>query len=218
MEAQFWTDRWAAGNIGFHRPSFNEHMLEFWPQVDVLPGASVFVPLCGKSLDLHWLAEQGHTVIGNEVVELAVQDFFKESECNPKREACGALERYSHDNISILCGDFFALTPQDLEGVTAWYDRAAQVALPAEMREAYYQKLAELLPEGAVGLSLSFEYPQDQKSGPPFSVEEEEVRALCHGRFSVELLARQNRLPLEPRLVAQGLDRADEAIYRLVRS
>lgn len=218
MEAQFWMDRWGAGNIGFHRPSFNEHLLEFWPQVDVAPGATVFVPLCGKSLDLHWLAEQGHTVVGNEVVELAVEDFFKEAEMDPKRESCGALERFSHGGVSILCGDFFALTAEDLKGVTAWYDRAAQVALPAEMREAYYQKLAELLPEGAVGLSLSFEYPQDQKSGPPFSVEEEEVRALCHGRFSVELLERQDRLKMEPRFVAQGLDRADEAIYRMVRS
>jgi len=218
MEPQFWTDRWIAGNIGFHRPSFNEHLLEFWPQVDAAPSASVFVPLCGKSLDLHWLADQGHTVIGNEVVELAVKDFFKEAELLPKCEPWGALQRYSFGAVHILCGDFFALTPQDLVGVTAWYDRAAQVALPPQMRRAYYEKLAYLLPEGAVGLSLSFEYPQDQKSGPPFSVEEEEIRALCHGRFSVELLARQNRLELEPRLAEQGLARADEAIYRMVRS
>jgi|FLOH01.1.fsa_nt_gi thiopurine S-methyltransferase len=217
MEPQFWTDRWKEGNIGFHRPSVNEHLLEFWPQIDAAPSASVLVPLCGKSLDLHWLVEQGHTVMGNEVVDLAVQDFFKEAQWLPKCEPWGALQRYSCGALHILCGDFFALTPQDIEGVSAWYDRAAQVALPPEMRQAYYQQLANLLPVGAVGLSLSFEYPQDQKSGPPFSVEEDELRALCNGRFSIELLARQDRLAVEPRLAAQGLTRADEAIYRMVR-
>ena len=218
MEAKFWIDRWAAGNIGFHREKYNEHLLEHWPQIGVDTDQAVFVPLCGKSLDLHWLAQRGHRVVGNEVAEQAVEDFFEEAELEVERSACGALESFAAVDLSILCGDYFALEAQDLQGVTAWYDRAAQVALPPELREAYYQKLADLLPAGAVGLSLSFEYPQEQKSGPPFSVEEDEIRRLCHGRFSVELLERQDRLSCEPRLVEQGLDRADEAIYRLVRN
>jgi thiopurine S-methyltransferase len=217
MESQFWIDRWAAGNIGFHRPSFNEYLLQFWPQIGVDPAAKVFVPLCGKSLDLVWLAEQGHAVIGNELAEQAVEDFFVEAALEADREKKDRFVKYAHGDLSILCGDFFALVEEDLQGVTAWYDRAAQVALPPEMREAYYDKLAELLPVGAVGLSLSFEYPQEQKSGPPFSVEEDEIQRLCHGRFSVELIERMDRLTLEPRLVEQGLTRADEAIYRLVR-
>ncbi|MCP4092674.1 MAG: thiopurine S-methyltransferase [Planctomycetes bacterium] len=217
MEAQFWIDRWAAGNIGFHRPDYNEYLQQFWSQIGVDASAKVFVPLCGKSLDLNWLAEQGHAVIGNEVAEQAVEDFFRDAELEAKREKSERYQGFSHGDIRILCGDYFALTEEDLDGATAWYDRAAQVALPPEMREAYYDQLAELLPVGAIGLSLSFEYPQEQKSGPPFSVEEDEIQRLCHGRFSVELLDRMDRLSLEPRLVEQGLTRADEAIYRLVR-
>ncbi|MDP7063387.1 MAG: thiopurine S-methyltransferase [Planctomycetota bacterium] len=218
METQFWVDRWQAGNIGFHRPNFNEYLQQYWPQIGVDPAAKVFVPLCGKSLDLTWLAQQGHSVIGNEVVEQAVVDFFTEAELEPTRVQQEHFEDFSHGDIRILCGDHFALREGDLDGATAWYDRAAQVALPPETREAYYDKLAELMPVGSIGLSLAFEYPQEQKDGPPFSVEEDEVQRLCHGRFSVELLDRMDRLALEPRLVEQGLTRADEAIYRLVRT
>ena len=217
MKSQVWIERWAAGNIGWHRPGVNEYLMQFWPQVGVDSAANVFVPLCGKSLDLMWLAEQGHFVIGNELAEQAVEDCFADAGLEAIREKNDRCEKFAHGNLSILCGDFFALIEEDLQGATAWYDRAAQVALPPEMREAYYEKLAELLPVGAIGLSLSFEYPQEQKSGPPFSVEEDEIQRLCHGRFSVELLERQDRLALEPRLVEQGLTRADEAIYRLVR-
>ena len=217
METQFWDKRWAAGNIGFHQSSFNEHLLKYWPQIEVATSATVFVPLCGKSLDLHWLAERGHRVLGNEVVPMAVDEFFQEATLEPEITDCGTFQRMTHGDLTILCGDFFTLQPADLEGVTAWYDRAAQVALPPEMRAAYYQHLADLLPSGAVGLSLSFEYPQMEKDGPPFSVEEEEIRELCHGRFQVELLERQDRLEKEARFREQGLTRVDEAIYRMVR-
>ena len=40
---------------------------------------SVFVPLCGKSLDMVWLLEQGFSVTGCEISELAVQQFFTEN-------------------------------------------------------------------------------------------------------------------------------------------
>ena len=202
METAYWANRWQAGEIGFHRPEFNQYLVDYWPQID---------------LDLHWLAEQGHEVVGNEVVGSAVESFFADAGMTAECSERGDLQDYSSGQISILCGDFFALDGSHLEGVTGWYDRAAQVALPPAMRQAYYEHLARLLPAGAVGLSLGFEYPQEQKDGPPFSVEEEEIRQLCHGRFSVELLAREDRLAHEPRLVEKGLTRADETIYRLVR-
>ena len=42
-------------------------------------GLSVFVPLCGKTLDMVWLCQQGHTVVGCELSEIAALDFFKEN-------------------------------------------------------------------------------------------------------------------------------------------
>ena len=166
VDFRFWEDRWASGNIGFHRSSFNRQLLEYWPQLGVDPTATVFVPLCGKSLDMHWLARRGHTVIGNEVVVQAAEEFFHEAGMRPRCEELRGRTSLSHAGICILLGDFFELQPQELEGATAWYDRAAQVALPPAQRVRYYQHLARLLPSGAVGLSLTLEYLESACSHP----------------------------------------------------
>ncbi|MHC4380661.1 MAG: thiopurine S-methyltransferase [Planctomycetota bacterium] len=218
MEPVFWEKRWAADNIGFHSSAFNEFLLDYWPGLGVETSAGVFVPLCGKSLDLQWLSQRGHRVIGNEVVYKAVSAFFDEAGMTARKQVAGKLIEHRAGAITILHGDFFDLEPEHLQGATSWFDRAAQVALPSELRASYYAHLAELLPRGAIGLSLAFEYPQEQKQGPPFSVEEEEILDLCSGRFEVELLHRDDRLAKEPRLVEQGLTRASEAIYRMVRT
>lgn len=51
--------------------------------LDLAQGSRVFVPLCGKSLDMIWLAQQGHEVIGVELSPVAVEDFFRENGLNP---------------------------------------------------------------------------------------------------------------------------------------
>ena len=60
----------------------NNHLISFWQQLNVVPDCSVFVPLCGKSLDLLWLHQQGHVVLRIESSELAVNDFFVENGLN----------------------------------------------------------------------------------------------------------------------------------------
>lgn len=217
METAFWQTRWQEDRIGFHADQINPFLREYWSTLQLRGNEHVFVPLCGKSLDMHWLAQQGHVVTGNEIIEKAVVAFFEECGLRVTRTKEERFERFRGGEVDLLLGDFFALTPEDLEGVTAWYDRAAQVALPPDMRIRYYEHLAALLPVGAKGLSLAFEYPQEQKQGPPFSVEEEEIRALCADRFSCTLLHRSDRLEAEPRLKEQGLTRASEAIYLMER-
>jgi thiopurine S-methyltransferase len=55
------------------------------------------------------------------------------------------------------------------------------------MRADYVEHLRALMPEGAPGLVVTVEYPQDQMAGPPFSVPEAELRAHYAG-CEVELL------------------------------
>ncbi len=43
------------------------------------PSISILVPLCGKSLDLHWLYQHGHSVVGVELSGLAAKQFFEEN-------------------------------------------------------------------------------------------------------------------------------------------
>jgi len=77
MRVNFWIKAWNEGNIGFHLTDKHPALEKFWPSLEA--GASVLVPLCGKSQDLLWLEESGLDVIGVEFVESAVLDFFREN-------------------------------------------------------------------------------------------------------------------------------------------
>ncbi len=206
MKTRYWEERWQEGQIGFHGLEVNPNLEEHWGALGLAQDATVFVPLCGKSLDLHWLRQQGHSVVGNEVSSLAVEAFFAEAE----------TAAMAGDGIRLICRDFFALSSDDLQGATCWYDRAAWIALPQEMQPAYVEQLAALMPPGAVGLFVALEYPQEEMDGPPFSVEEVAVRGLCAGRFDCQVLARYDRSE-EEKFQSRGIQRADEVIWRLVR-
>ncbi|GAA4899601.1 thiopurine S-methyltransferase [Ferrimonas pelagia] len=218
MDVEFWTQKWQTGQIGFHLPHPNPLLLRYWSAV--APAAPVtLVPMCGKSLDLNWLADQGRAVIGIELDRRAVEQFFDEQGVQVQPQACGAHQRYRAPKLEILQGDFFTVQPSQLPECNAFYDRAALIALPAEMRQAYIEQLAALLPVGASGLLITLEYPQAQKAGPPFSLTQEALLALCQGRFELTLLSREDVLaePENARFVAQGVTWLNEAVYRLRR-
>ena len=183
MEADFWLETWVQGRLGFHQNDFNVLLLRYWPEVEV-GGGTVFVPLCGKTRDMLWLESQGYGVVGVELSPIAVQAFFEENRIEVDHRPDGAFELWEGGGIQVLNGDFFELTDGNLAGVTAVYDRASLVALPPHMRQGYAQKMAELLPAGTKVLLICFEYPQEQMSGPPFSVTHEEVLALYAEAFS----------------------------------
>lgn len=186
MEASFWVERWRIGEIGFHEGQPNSFLSRFGERLGA--NTTVLVPLCGKSEDLAWLASQGHQVFGVELVEDAVRAFFDEHSITPTVESVGPLKRFSKDNVVLWVGDFFAVTPEHVPGVNAFYDRAAMVALPDEMRTRYATHLRSLLLPRSVGLLVTFEYPQALFAGPPFAVMESEVRHQYAGA-TVELLA-----------------------------
>ncbi len=136
----------------------------------------MFVPLCGKSLDLLWLAGQGHPVLGVEISPVGVESFFQENGLKPQVTDAPPFRRYQVDELTVLCGDFFALTPGHLQGVTAVFDRASLIALPPELRPRYAEHLQGLLrPETRI-LLVTLDYDQAEMAGPPFSVGEDEVR------------------------------------------
>ena len=217
MEKDFWRARWRHNQIGFHLAAVNPRLLAHHEVLATATGTRVLVPLCGKSLDLIWLAARGFDVVGVELSELAVRDFFDEQSLTPTIEADGALTCYRAGNLTVYCGDFFELSRQQLGEVAAFYDRAALVALPERLRVAYVAHLTKLLPTAAVGLLISFEYPPDQKGGPPFPVDEPALRPLYEPAFTLEQLASYDILAQEPRYKAAGVTRLHETVYRLLR-
>lgn len=217
MNPEFWHQRWQRGEIGWHSDDINRHLTEHWPRLGAAAGSRVLVPLCGKSLDLLWLAAQGHRVIGVEISPVAIDEFLRENGLSAHRHDEPPFQRASADEIELLVGDFFDLTPDHVAGVTAVYDRASLIALPPAMRSRYAAHLAELLPAGCLSLLITLDYDQAQMSGPPFAVTAEEVRELFGGAFEIDAVAAQDVLEEQPRFRARGLTRLDEQVYRLRR-
>ena len=213
MQAQHWLDRWEEGRIGFHQPQVNTHLTRFWPVV--APAGPVFAPLCGKSLDMLWLRAQGHPVLGVELAPQAIEAFFTENRLEPEITQQGPFQRWACDDLVLLQGDFFDLRPEDLADMTAVYDRASLIALPPEMRRDYVRHMQHILPSGAVMLLITMEYPQDEMQGPPFSVDEAEVRRLYQAAGQIELLTDFNALAANPELRRRGLTRMREEVYRI---
>ncbi|MBD9458579.1 thiopurine S-methyltransferase [Pseudomonas sp. PDM05] len=215
MEPKFWQERWARNQIGFHLPEVNPYLQRHWPPL--AEGAKVLVPLCGKSLDLMWLASQGLRVLGVELSEQAVEAFFSEQNLTPRITARGVFKVYQADSIEIWCGDFFALDAEVLADCTALYDRAALIALPPLMRARYTDHLNTLLPVGCQGLLITLDYEQVQKAGPPFAVTDEEVQLLLGEYWTLQVLQEQDILGESWKFVQDGVTRLEERVYQLVK-
>lgn len=214
MEASFWHERWATQQIGFHLDRPNPLLVKHAAVLGE-PGR-VLVPLCGKAHDLAWLAAQGHEVIGVELSELAARAFFDEQQLAASESAVGPYKRFASGSITILCGDFFALQGAQLGGsITAVYDRAALIALPAAMRTRYAAHVSGLMPSGARALLITLEHEGSGEVGPPFSVPSAEVRALYDGALEVEELERNDVLESEPRFKTRGITALFEVAYAL---
>lgn len=188
MEHDFWHDRWQSGRIGFHEDEPNPLLVKHFPALSLANNARIFVPLCGKTLDIGWLLSKGHRVAGAELSELAIQHLFEELGVEPAVSDLGNLKRYSADSIDIFVGDIFDLTPALLGPVNAVFDRAALVALPEDMRSGYAPHVAEIT-GNAPQLLVTFEYDPALIDGPPFSITADEINRHYAERYAVSTLS-----------------------------
>jgi len=216
VQHEFWHERWQQNQIGFHKQETNPFLQRYWPKLKTNPADRVFVPLCGKSNDLLWLRTLGHFVVGVELSPLAVASFFSENGLQPLVNNQGNFSSNEIDGLKILCGDFFALRPTDIGPIQAVYDRASLVALPPDMRVEYAMHLAALVPPKTQILMITFDYPQHEMPGPPFSVNRAEIDSLFGHWCDIELLASEDVLTHEAHFKQRGLNRLEENIYHLL--
>ncbi len=184
MEHDFWHRAWAERKIGFHQADFNSQLLAYWPRLKLAEGARVFVPLCGKSSDMLWLMKS-HRVLGVELSETAVTEFFTENGLESEAVREVDLVRHSAQHIDLYCGDLFDLPDSELASVDAVFDRAALVALPVDIRERYAKKIASSLRTGAAMLLITIEYDETVYDGPPFNIPNAEVQRLYGDHFDI---------------------------------
>ncbi|MBM9577029.1 thiopurine S-methyltransferase [Leptospira sp. 201903070] len=199
MEANFWHQRWSKNEIAFHEREANPFLVEYSKKLNLREGSRVFVPLCGKTLDIHWLLSKGYRVAGAELSKIAIEQLFGELGVKPKVESFGELDRYSAENIEVFTGDIFDLSNGILGSVDAIYDRAALVALPEKMRDHYTAHLMEITGKSPQ-LLVCYVYDQSLMDGPPFSIQEDEVRRHYSKDYELKLL--------ESKKVAGGLKKS----------
>jgi thiopurine S-methyltransferase len=217
VQPEFWHDRWRTGQLGFHKPGVDPNLTAYWPEFKLAAASPVLVPLCGKSLDLKWLRDRGHSVVGVEISAVALESFCMENGIPARRRSLRDFDVYEAEGLKLLRGDFFALTRQLLGPVAAVYDRAALISWTKDLRERYVAQLNALTNPGARTLLITVEYQQEQMRGPPFSVRADEVARLYAADHEIRQLGRHDVLASEARLRARGLTELHEVCYQLTR-
>ena len=199
MNPEFWQTRWQEKRIGFNQSQVNPLLMKCFSHLNVPAGGRVFVPLCGKSIDMAWLAAQGYNVVGVELVETAVQEFFTEQNIVPtvyQHADNPAIKYYQGQlagrTITLWVADIFALTAEDIDNVDAVYDKAALIALPANMRVKYSEQVRQLSDTAdkkfAPQLLITLNYDQSKKNGPPFSISSEQIQQYYGEHYQINEL------------------------------
>ena len=199
MNPEFWHKRWQEKRIGFNQSAVNPLLTEYIDHLDLAVGSRIFVPLCGKSIDMVWLAAQGYDVVGVELVETAVQAFFAEQNIQPivsqhvenpdiKYYQGQLVDGDEQRTITLWAADIFALTSTDLGTIDAIYDKAALIALPADMRPDYSEQIRKVS-DNAPQLLITLNYDQSKKDGPPFSINHEQVQQYYGSHYQICKLA-----------------------------
>lgn len=212
---ELWQQSWRDNDIAFHQQAVNPHLVKFWPNLRLTAEDRIFVPLCGKSLDLLWIASQGHKVVGVELSPLAVRAFFHENKLQPTRRKVGKFTLWEHGPISILCGDFFRLRAADLGDIAVVFDRASLTALPDDIRAAYIAQLRRILPADCRMLLLTTEEPEEgETQGQPFAVADE-IASLYAGAFDIQLSHVESLFEPDPDPTISLPVRVEQKVYLL---
>ena len=210
-----WLEFWENNEINWHSDVVTQELEEYLGLLKLEPGDKVFFPLCGKSLDMTYILNQGFSVIGVELSEIGIKQFFHENELDFTISQVGEFDLYSAKNIEIYCGDFFSLSSKHLSDVKAVFDRKSLIALDQNLRQKYVKHLNDIISLGVRVLLITLHYPQHQMSGPPFSVEKSEVESLFSMTFKYQELKSFEDIENGSKLARAGIDYIENAAYCL---
>jgi len=216
MEISYWKSRWKKDKTGWQLNKVYPNLVKYWPLLSLPKNATVLVPLCGKSRDVLWLAEQGYRVIGIEASPIALRQLRTATGKSFSEGTKYGEKVYQSEQLSLWECDFFSLPPEALPPVDAVYDKASIVAMPAGKRTSYAQKLVDLQNSDTQFLIQTFEYEQNEMDGPPFSVPETEVRNLFQVFDHIEVVNERSMLSRVDKFRQRGLSTYfNEKVYHL---
>tara|TARA_R110000868_G_scaffold15077_3_gene69194 strand:+ start:478 stop:1131 length:654 start_codon:yes stop_codon:yes gene_type:complete len=187
MKSGFWHNCWERNKLGFHQDDVHPLLTQYFTDLILASDQHVFVPLCGKTHDMAYLA-QYMRVTGSELSDIACRDFFIDNDIEYQKQTFGEFKQYSADQLTLYQGDFFKLWADAINKVDWIYDRAALIALPPVMQVQYANHLQTFFSSNTRLFLVTVEFPSEQLTGPPFSLNSVDVKRLFSG-FSVECIA-----------------------------
>ncbi|HET6527158.1 MAG TPA: hypothetical protein VFG39_00260 [Balneolaceae bacterium] len=216
MEISYWQSRWRKNKTGWHMDEVYPLLPDLWPSLSLKAGARILVPFCGKSVDMQWFIDKYFHVTGVDVSEKALHAFMERSSNPFTSQHQYGFSVFRSENIELWQGDFQKLPVAGMPSFDAIYDKAALIALPEEMRLKYAQKVLQCSGPETQMMLQTFEYEQDEMTGPPFSVDEQEIRRLYGKQFDLALLRQKQKPELRGKFQRRGLSSyLIEKVYHL---
>jgi len=216
MTKQYWLDKWQHNDIKFNQDDVNVYLQRYYSRFNLSKSELIFVPLCGKSIDMLWLMNKGHHVVGVELSSVACKAFFEDNHLAYQVKTRGSFITYFNDSITLYCGDFFELMPGLMGNIKSVYDRGAFIAFPPDMRGQYVAQLASLIAVGGKIIMNTIEYDERREEGPPYSASFKNIAQLYQSSFHINQLE-QSVYEVPEHLKSQGLLTANHAVYLLTK-
>lgn len=190
MDKEFWLSKWNENQLGFHQQDYNQYMVNFFKDYQ-FKDKSVLIPLAGKSKDILWFLDKGFKVFAVEIAQKAIIDFFEEASISYSKKG----NIYSSKNLEFICDDMF-----NIENNIQYdfiYDRASLVALPKEMRTRLYDLYNSLIAKSSTLFSIVIDYNKELMNGPPFNINDSEIKNMFQQCEILEFAKNQYVLPRE---------------------
>uniref|UniRef100_A0A3Q1FV01 thiopurine S-methyltransferase n=1 Tax=Acanthochromis polyacanthus TaxID=80966 RepID=A0A3Q1FV01_9TELE len=199
-----WEEYWQKDNIGFHIDHVNPCVCH--PIMLLLLSVAVR------------LADRGHSVVGVEISEKAVRQFFEENNMTYSEEAAAGVPgakvfKSSEKSISLYQCDLYDFSSSVEGQFGAIWDRGSLVAVNPQDREKYAALMVSLMAKDCRYLVDNLLYNPTLYKGPPFFVPDEQLHSLFGHCCNIELL--QAADALTDRTRKWGLDYLTEKVHLL---
>lgn len=196
MSHDWWLDKWEQGMLGWHRDKVDAILQKYLKQLTgERESISILVTLCGKTLDLPWLADQGHDVVGCELSELAGKQLFEENNIPYSVSTVKDFKVFSATNkkLKFYAGDFYKLDASLIGPFDVIWDHNAFGAVSPDDRSRYIEILTSLLvPHRGKILLSNYEYDQSKRNVAPYSLNTLQIKEYFGSSYEVELLERMD--------------------------
>ena len=219
----FWEKRWLNGQTGWHNAEVNANLVKHSSTVFTKDNPSILVPLCGKSMDMQWLQEQGANITGVDLARQALHEYFEDRNQEFTEGSQSGLTYYSStnpisDSLQLFHANIFDVRPNAFKAFDAIYDRAALVALLPEQREQYAQHCLSLLKPGGTILLITYDSPVEDDQGPPFPVRPGTIQRLFQEASECEQIDEVHMTKdTNERLQKRGLDWSRSDIWKITK-